>query len=348
MSNWVVIGVPTSAGAHHAGQERAPAALREAGLIRKLREAGDLVADAGDLPGAVFAVDHQHPEARNLAAVTRVASEVADAVDAQLKTGRLPLVIGGDCTITLGVIAGFRRHHADVGLLYVDGDADLSGALGSDDSGILDSTGVAHLLGHGTPELSALAGPGPATSPGSTGRPGPGPGSSPRTAGRPGPGPGSSPGTAGRPGPGPLLEPGRLALIGGDPRETDDAGRRFLAEAGVSFQEGPALIADPAGTAARALAAIAPASGPLVVHFDVDTVDSADLPLANFPHYGSGVQLSHVVTCLQALRAAPAFAGLILTEVNPTHDPRGTQLARYVDAIVTAIAPPAAAAARAG
>jgi arginase len=297
MSNWVVIGVPTSAGAHHAGQERAPAALREAGLIRKLREAGDLVADAGDLPGAVFAVDHQHPEARNLAAVARVASEVADAIDAQLKTGRLPLVIGGDCTITLGVIAGFRRHHADVGLVYVDGDADLSGALGSDDSGILDSTGVAHLLGHGTPELSGLAGPGP------------------------------------------LLEPGRLALIGGDPRETDDAGRRFLAEAGVSFQEGPALIADPAGTAARALAAIAPAAGPLVVHFDVDTVDSADLPLANFPHYGSGVQLSHVVTCLQALRAAPAFAGLILTEVNPTHDPRGAQLARYVDAIITAIAP---------
>jgi arginase len=286
MSNWVVIGVPTSAGAHHAGQERAPAALREAGLIRRLREAGDLVADAGDLPGAVFEVDHQHPAARNLAAVTRVASEVADAVDAQLKTGRLPLIIGGDCTITLGVIAGFRRHHPDVGLLYVDGDADLGGALGSDGSGILDSTGVAHLLGHGTPELSALAGPGP------------------------------------------LLEPGRLALIGGDPRETDDAGRRFLADGGVSFQEGPA---------------IAPASGPLVVHFDVDTVDSADLPLANFPHYGSGVQLSHVVTCLRALRAAPAFAGLILTEVNPTHDPRGAQLARYVDAIITAIAPPAAA-----
>ena len=298
MSDWVVVGVPTSAGAHHAGQERAPAALRKAGLIKALRGAGESVTDAGDLPGAVFAADPQATGARNLGAVTRVAGQVADAVAARLETGRLPLVIGGDCTITLGVIAGFRRHHPDVGLVYVDGDADLGGALGADGSGILDSTGVAHLLGRGTPELCGLAGPGP------------------------------------------LLEPGRLALVGGDPRETDDAGRRFLAETGVSFQEAPALIADPAGAAARALAAIAPASGPLVVHFDVDSVDSADLPLANFPHYGSGVRLSQVVTCLQVLRAAPAFAGLVLTEVNPTHDPGGAQLARYVAAVAAAIGRP--------
>ena len=33
MSDWVAIGVPTSAGAHHAGQDRAPSALREAGLL---------------------------------------------------------------------------------------------------------------------------------------------------------------------------------------------------------------------------------------------------------------------------------------------------------------------------
>jgi arginase len=325
MSDWVVVGVPTSAGAHHAGQERAPAALRKAGLIKALRGAGESVTDAGDLPGAVFAVDHEATGARNLGAVARVAGEVADAVAAKLQTGRLPLVIGGDCTITLGVIAGFRRHHPDVGLVYVDGDADLGGALGSDGSGILDSTGVAHLLGHGTPELCGLAGPG-AEVPG-RGVPGAGPA-----------GPGAGP--AGRAGPGPLLEPGRLALVGGDPRETDDAGRRFLAETGVSFQEAPALIADPAGAAARALAAIAPASGPLVVHFDVDTVDSGDLPLANFPHYGSGVRLSQVVTCLQVLRAAPAFAGLVLTEVNPTHDPGGEQLARYVAAIAAAVAAP--------
>jgi arginase len=116
MREWVMIGVPSSAGAHHAGQERAPAALRAAGLIGRLRAAGLPVADAGDLPVVAFEADHDHPGARNLAAVAGVARRVADAVAAVVASGRLPLVVGGDCTITLGVIAGFRRVHPDVGL----------------------------------------------------------------------------------------------------------------------------------------------------------------------------------------------------------------------------------------
>src|ERR1700734_4247347 len=142
MHDWVMIGVPTSAGAHYAGQDRAPDALRAAGLAERLAAAGGTVQDAGNLPGATFAVDHDHPGARNLAAVTQVAREVADAI-AAADDGRLPLVVGGDCTITLGVIAGLRPRHPDRGLVYVDGDADLG--TGTDTgSGILDSTGVAH------------------------------------------------------------------------------------------------------------------------------------------------------------------------------------------------------------
>lgn len=299
-SSWVMIGVPTSAGAHHAGQDQTPAALRRAGLLDRLRAAGVDVDDAGDLPGAVFAVDHEHPRARGLGAVARVAREVADAVAEQIGPAgqpgtRRPLVVGGDCTITLGVIAGFRRSHSDVGLVYVDGDADL-GTPDSDGAGIFDAMGVSHLLGRGAPELTGLAGAPP------------------------------------------LLAPGELALVGGDPRETNAASRCFLAEAGVSFQEGPAMVADPAGTAQRALAAVAPAGRPVVVHFDVDVVDSGDLPLGNYPHYGSGVRLADAVSCLRPLARHPACAGLVLTEVNPSYDPAGSQLRRYIDAIVTVLA----------
>jgi arginase family enzyme len=77
-----------------------------------------------------------------------VAREVADAVAGVAGAGRLPLVVGGDCTITLGVIAGFRRRHPDVGLVYLDGDTDV-GLPDSGGSGILDSMGVSHLLGRG-------------------------------------------------------------------------------------------------------------------------------------------------------------------------------------------------------
>jgi arginase len=294
MGDWVMIGVPTSAGAHHAGQERAPDALRAAGLAERLGAAGESVLDLGNLPGSKFAGDRDHPGSRNLPAVVRVAREVADAV-ADAGTRRLLLIVGGDCTITLGVISGFRRQHPDVGLVYVDGDADL-GVPDSSGSGIFDSMGVSHLLGRGAPELTGLAGAVP------------------------------------------LLDPARLAIVGSDPRETDDAGRRYLADARVSFQEAPTLIADPATAAARALSAVAAASGPVVVHFDVDVIDSGDLPLGNFPHYGSGVLLEHAVACLRVLRAHPSFAGLVLTEVNPTHDPDGSLISRYVDGIVSALA----------
>jgi len=136
----------------------------------------------------------------------------------------------------------------------------------------------------------------------------------------------------------PLLDGSRLAIVGADPRETDDAGRAYLAKAGVSLAEAPAFIPDPAGAAARAMSGVAAASGPVVVHFDVDVVDSGDLPLGNFPHYGSGVRLEHVVACLRVLRAHPSFAGLVLTEVNPTYDADGSQLGRYVDGLVRALA----------
>jgi arginase len=291
---WVLIGVPSSAGAHHAGQDRAPAALRAVGLIAKLQAAGVRITDAGDVAGSVFAVDHEHPHARNLAAVVTVARAVADAVATEVAAGRRPLVVGGDCTITVGVVAGFRRVHPNVGLAYFDGDADL-GDLSSDGSGILDSTGIRHLLGDGAPELANLAGAIP------------------------------------------LLDGSRLAMLGCDPREQTDAGRRFLAARGVSATEGPAVAADPAGTARAALAALGHGD-PVVVHFDVDVIDSGDLPLGNFPHYGSGVRLEQAAACLRTLVADPACAALVLTEVNPSYDADGSQLDRYVSAVTTALA----------
>jgi arginase len=291
MRNWVIIGVPTSAGAHHAGQELTPAALRAAGLAARLRDAGVAVTDSGDLPVTAFEVGV--PPYRNLDAVVRVASAVRDRVASVVADGGLPLVIGGDCTITLGVVAGFSP---DVRLVYEDGDTDLGG-LGdteSPSSGILDATGIAHLLGEQAPELAGLRGTGP------------------------------------------LIDPAHLTLLGAHPRETSDAGRGYLKDRGVTFQEGPALAADPAGVAQRALAAVG--GGPVIVHFDVDVIDSGDLPLANFPHYDSGVTADQAFTCLRELCAHPSLAALVLTEVNPTHDPSGRQLNRYVDGVVSAVA----------
>ncbi len=41
---------------------------------------------------------------------------------------------------------------------------------------------------------------------------------------------------------------------------------------------------------------------------------------------------------LEVLLAAPGVSALILTEVNPTHDPGGTQLGRYIRTVTQALA----------
>ena len=101
------------------------------------------------------------------------------------------------------------------------------------------------------------------------------------------------------------------------------------------------MAADPLGAAVAARRRVEASASAIVVHFDVDAVDSADLPLANYPHHGKGLSFDAAVTVLRELCASPAFAALVLTEVNPTHDPDGELLSRYLDGVAAAVAKPA-------
>lgn len=69
----------------------------------------------------------------------------------------------------------------------------------------------------------------------------------------------------------------------------------------------------------------------------MDAVDSGDLPLANFPHYGTGVPLDVAQQVLSVLFTAPALSAVVLTEVNPSYDPDGYSLRRYIDAVTEAL-----------
>ena len=289
-----VIGAPSSAGAHHAGQELAPAALRAHGFVGALTAAGAAVQDTGDVAGEVFTVDRDNPAHRNLPGVLRMARRVAAAVEQARRGGQVPIVLGGDCTITLGVVAGVQRLDPGAALLYFDGDADL-GTPDRSSSGVLDAMGIAHLLGIAGTELASLDGHSP------------------------------------------ILRDDRLVMLGYneiDPEVYDPSvlrGRPALRH--VPDYE---LRADPVGIARQAVAAVA-GGGPVVVHFDVDAVDSGDLPLANFPHYGTGVTLEAAGDVLRVLCSADRLGAVVLTEVNPTYDPGGEQLQRYVDTVASAL-----------
>ena len=153
-----LLGVPSSAGAHWPGQEKAPRALREAGLVERLGSSGLLAQDHGDLPPARFRPDPgRHPQ--SLDAVVSVARAVAGRVEEILKIGQVPFVVGGDCTVELGVISGSLRAGEDPALLYLDGGVDLY-TPATNPTGILDSMGVAHMVGEpGVAEELSRIGP---------------------------------------------------------------------------------------------------------------------------------------------------------------------------------------------
>lgn len=156
MRKFAVIGVPSSAGARQVGQDRAPAAFRRAGLLEQLRTCGHDVLDFAELPRVVFRPDPWNPRRQNLEWVSLVCRQVADAVDRALDRGFTPVVLGGDCTVTLGVIAGCVPHAPNLGLVYFDGDLDLNTPDNSP-SGIFDGMGMAHIIGEGAEELTHLA-----------------------------------------------------------------------------------------------------------------------------------------------------------------------------------------------
>jgi arginase len=160
-----ITGAPTSAGAYAPGQEKAPVAFRRHGLVEALARRGRHVVDRGDGPHFRWRPDLQRPKAMNLDAVVSSARVLADSVADALAADEDVLVLGGDCTVELGVVAGARRGCDRVGLLYVDYDADLNTPATSD--GALDWTGVAHLLAipGAAPELANLDGKAPVLSP---------------------------------------------------------------------------------------------------------------------------------------------------------------------------------------
>jgi arginase len=144
MSDLTVLGVPTSAGAFTPGQEAAPVALREAGLLSELSERGMEVRDLGDSPVWRWRPDRERPRAQNLDAVAGIARETAGRVQAAAGDGRL-LVLGGDCSIELGVLAGQLALDESVGLVYLDLHPDLN-TPESVVEGTFDWMGMGHAL----------------------------------------------------------------------------------------------------------------------------------------------------------------------------------------------------------
>jgi arginase len=141
-----VIGVPTSAGAFAPGQEQTPRALREAGLLDLLTSSGVEVRDHGDSATWRWRPDSGQPRAQNVDAVIDIVADTARRVGDSVRAGETTLVLGGDCTVGIGSVAGHVAAGERVSLVYFDAHADLN-VPESVREGALDWMGMAHMLG---------------------------------------------------------------------------------------------------------------------------------------------------------------------------------------------------------
>jgi arginase len=117
------------------------------------------VDDRGDVAGFRWRADKANPRAMNANAAATVAEATAERVASALAGDPAVLVLGGDCTVELGTVAGALRGTQSVGVVYIDLDTDLNTPESTQD-GALDWMGVAHLLGvDGTVQKLAALGP---------------------------------------------------------------------------------------------------------------------------------------------------------------------------------------------
>jgi arginase len=147
-----VIGAPSSAAAFLPGSEKAPAALRAAGIVERLQSIGYEVTDLGDCAPRRFADDEEHKRARNIPEIVASLNDLKPRAELGFKSGALVLVLGGDCTQIIALLTGARRYYKHLNLLWIDRDADLN-TPASTPSGRLDGMVLASIIGKGSPEL---------------------------------------------------------------------------------------------------------------------------------------------------------------------------------------------------
>ena len=147
-----LIGAPSSAAGFFPGTEKAPAALRAAGIVEKLQSIGYEVTDYGDCAPRLFAEDEEHKRARNLPEIVALLNDLKPRAELAVKSGALVLLLGGDCAQSIALLTGARRYYRHVNLLWFDRDADLN-TPASTPSGRLDGMVLASIIGRGSPEL---------------------------------------------------------------------------------------------------------------------------------------------------------------------------------------------------
>jgi arginase len=314
--NILILEVPTEAGTHWPGHSKAPQALLDAGLSTKLNQIGYQTKRVSVFPDgpqewqppplATNGVRDEKAVLECLAKLRKTLSDQFTAATFPLNDPEalpfFPIVIGGPCTISAAIMSCLCAHFPKekIGLLMVDSDADLSlpsetSALES--SAILDSMTLTHL----------------------TQRPG---------------GLESMRGFAKQDGK-PLVCFDNFVLFGLDVTQPKPSHYAYLLDNQFRVYTNHAVRKDSVQCMKESLHYLLETCScdMVLIHFDVDVVDSGEWPLGNYPSYG-GLRFDTIMEAVQTALENNKVIGLVVTEVNPNNDPTKRMVGELVDGLV--------------
>ncbi|QHT61560.1 arginase [Paenibacillus lycopersici] len=154
-----LIQVPFGLGAGRPGNEAGPESMIQAGLLRQLRKTAYEVTGESRLNAAGRQANPAVAEGpvKHAAEVGAMCRSVSEAVAEASERGELPLVLGGDHSVTIGVLAGLAAKERRVGVIYFDAHAGLHTEAGSP-SGHIGGMSLAVALGYARPALGDVGG----------------------------------------------------------------------------------------------------------------------------------------------------------------------------------------------
>jgi arginase len=265
---------------HEPGTWRAPQALTDAGLVETIAPA-----EIVDMERPAY-----HAEAepgtmlRNGHSLRRFNLALADHVEDASRRDLVPFVVGGDCGILLGALAG-RRRIGPLSLIHVDGHSDFRNPANYDAANTLSAVaGMDLALASGRGDALMTEWPGVAA---------------------------------------PLVPDGQIVQIGERHGNDPDFAWKDVKQTGFNrIEVFEAREKGPDAVVASALATVSQQDWPFWLHLDIDVLDQAILPAVDSP--GSpGIEPDALAAMLSPLLADPRCAGMNFTIFDPDLDPDG-------------------------
>ena len=293
-----LIGVPLDLGAGRRGVDMGPSAVRISGLGTRLADLGHRVIDRGDIPTpGPETRDPGSARKRYVNDIAEVCSRLHSTVIDSLEQDALPLILGGDHSLSAGSVAAAadhaRRRGRPLGVLWLDAHGDMNTPETSA-SGNVHGMPLSALLGSQPEELAHIRG-----------------------------------GTM------PAIDRERIVLVG--VRRLDEREKDLIGRAGVHVFTMQDIDRDGiASVAARALAILGRDGAALHVSLDVDVCDPGIAPGVGTPVNG-GLTYREAHLMMEAVAGTGSLRSLDLVEINPILDVRNQTAELGTELVLSAL-----------